>query len=173
MAAKIQTETIPKIGSNVRFGFNFGLRPCNCNVCSSPMSRHRQFDPLRPKSARNGLGICQAGAHELSSRPRLARLVATAFSFLSRPMPGTPPVLQCGEMFADYRLGEVVVPRRPSLEHCGDRRSTRPLFAFRRSYDDSARGSLATHNPGCAAKNRPGCGTEVVSFFYSRLVARW
>ena len=27
-------------------------------------------------------------------------------------MPGTPPILQYGEMFADYRLREVVVPCR-------------------------------------------------------------
>jgi hypothetical protein len=33
-----------------------------------------------------------------------------------------------------------------------------------RRYGDSARMNLATHNPGCAAKGRPDCGIDVVSF---------
>ena len=51
-----------------------------------------------------------------------------------------------------------------SLECCGDRRSTRPLCPFRRSYDDRAGGSLATHNSDCVAKWRPWLGNRAVHF---------
>ena len=71
MAAKIQTETILKIGSNVRFGSNFGLRRLQLQCLLFPDEPTSSVRPVRPKSGRNGLGIYQAVAHKLSSRPEI------------------------------------------------------------------------------------------------------
>jgi len=45
--------------------------------------------------------------------------------------------------------------RAPSLEHRGDRRFTRPLFAFRQVTTIAQGGILAAHNLRCVARWQP------------------